>query len=163
MQVKRDRLHQCGLSNVDFRRLNDREGYQRYKDDMRSTDFGLMGRTGVPYSYTSCGYGTRHSLEVHGGFKLVEPPDPRFGDAKKYYEKIRKPLVLPASVMSRRLTQLEPPLWNEKVFTGEDVSRLTWYQNNVLAPVARSASSTSPANRTQAGQKAFCNSSHQEP
>ena len=37
-----------------------------------------------------------------------------------------------ASVQKTRITNLEDPIWGEKIFTGEDVKGLSWYNNRVL-------------------------------
>ena len=155
MQVKKERMHHCGLSNVDYKRLSDAPTLKKYSDDMRTTNFGLMGRTGVPYAYQSCGFGNHDTLMIHAGFKLPEPPNPRMEETKKYYEKARKPFVLPSKVQNTRVTQLEDGVWNEKVFTGEDVGRLTWYKNNVGSPLNETVGS--PAARTQGGAKGISN------
>lgn len=132
MHVKKERTHQCGLSNIDFRRLNDKQGIQRFQDDMRSTNFGLMGRNGIHNQVNSSDYNRRESLQLHSGFKMPEPPNPRNDTAKNFYAKTKKPFMKPASVQKARITHLEDPVWNEKVFTGEDVGGLTWYNNRVL-------------------------------
>eukprot|EP01022_Parablepharisma_sp_SALTPOND_P014822 TRINITY_DN205_c0_g3_i4.p2 TRINITY_DN205_c0_g3~~TRINITY_DN205_c0_g3_i4.p2 ORF type:complete len:880 (+),score=100.64 TRINITY_DN205_c0_g3_i4:6240-8879(+) len=132
MQVRKQRTHQCGLSNIDFRRLNDKEKIKEYRDDMRLTSFGHMGRIGIQYAYESCGFGNPETLQIHSGFRIPEPPNPRVASAKTYYAKAKKPFRDPASVQKKRTKQLEDPVWNERrVFTGEDVGRLTWYKQNV--------------------------------
>ena len=134
MNVRKERMHQCGLSNVDFKRLNDKPSMKKFSDDMRTTNFAYFGRNGVPYSYESCGFGKPETLQVHSGFKIPEPLDPRAETAKNYYAKLKKPFKHPASVQRKRVKQLEEGAWNEKVFTGEDVTRLNWYKNTVLGP-----------------------------
>ena len=70
MQVKKERTHQCGLSNIDFRRLNDAPNIKKFQDDMRCTNFGLMGRNGVPYVFGSGDGNKRDNLLVKTGFTL---------------------------------------------------------------------------------------------
>eukprot|EP01022_Parablepharisma_sp_SALTPOND_P002130 TRINITY_DN1087_c0_g1_i1.p1 TRINITY_DN1087_c0_g1~~TRINITY_DN1087_c0_g1_i1.p1 ORF type:complete len:796 (-),score=97.69 TRINITY_DN1087_c0_g1_i1:2456-4753(-) len=144
MQVKRERTHQCGLSNIDFKRLDDRNNLKRYSDDMRCTNFGLMGRTGVPYAFESCGFGNRQSLQVHSGFKVPEPPNPRHAEIRRHYENVKKPFTLPSDVQRKRVSQLESQVWNEKVFTGEDVGHLTWYNSQISSPKDVLASTQGP-------------------
>ncbi len=134
MQIRRERTHNCGLSNVDFRRLNDKPKIRQFSEDTRETKVGTMGRTGLAYEFEHCGFGRPDTLLVNGGFKIPEPPNPRAATASEYYRQHGKPLRKPASVQRRRTKQLEDGIWNEKKFTGEDVKELTWYRNTVLTP-----------------------------
>jgi len=134
MQVKKERTHQCGLTNIDFKRLRDSTSLQKFKDDMRSTDFGTMGRTKVPYEFERCGFGNRQSMQVHCGFKAPEPPNPRLGETQKLYQSSKKPLLLPSNVQKTRTRLLEEYPWSEKVFTGENVSHRNWYNSQVTSP-----------------------------
>lgn len=132
MQVRRDRQHSHGLSNIDFRRLNERQKASEYANDFRATDFAYMGRKEVPYFYERRGFGSADTLKVNSGFAVPRPADPRVEAAKSYYAKTKKPYKEVASVQKHRVKQLGSDLWSErKVFTGEDVGRLTWYKNSL--------------------------------
>ena len=131
MHVRKERSHQCGLSNIDFRRLNDKTSLARFDNDMRDTNFGLMGRSKIPYSYQSCDFGNRQSLLVNSGFQIPEPPNPKLWNAELQYEATKKPFTLPSKVDNKRVTKLEDYTWNNKVFTGEDVGQRTWFQSKV--------------------------------
>jgi len=132
MQARKERLHHCGLSNIDFKRLNETSKAKEFYDDMRLTNFGHMGRIDIPYAYESCGFGSPDAVKVHAGWKIPEPPNPRAQTAKTYYAKTKKPYVEPSEISKKKIKQLENPIWNEnRVFTGEDVGRLTWYKKNV--------------------------------
>jgi hypothetical protein len=147
MQTKKERTHQCGLSNIDFRRLNDRSSLQQYQDDKRFIHFGLFGRTGNAYSSeVSPSWQARRNL-MSLSLKFAPPPDPRIDTAAKRYVEASKPLHLPAPVDRRRVAQLEDPRFTHDVFTGEDVAGLSWYRAtlspnaSLVRPLAKGSSS----------------------
>jgi len=131
MQVKRERTHQCGLSNIDFRRMNDQTSLKKYTNDMSSTDFGTMGRHYAPYMHQSGEFGNRQALLVRTGFKVPELPNPRYSDMQLYYKTHKKPFFLPESLAKKSTTKLEDCVWSDRVFTGEDVKQLNWYKSKI--------------------------------
>ncbi len=133
---------------MDFKRLNDKDSIRKYRDDMRSTDFGLMGRSRIPYAYESCGFGNRRSLQIHAGFKVAEPPNPRYSETQRFYEKYKKPFKAQSPVGNKRVAQLEDPTWNEKVFTGEHMGHLTWYHSQISSPKDAIGAATDSASGT---------------
>eukprot|EP00831_Metopus_contortus_P076701 TRINITY_DN7093_c0_g1_i2.p1 TRINITY_DN7093_c0_g1~~TRINITY_DN7093_c0_g1_i2.p1 ORF type:complete len:173 (-),score=55.36 TRINITY_DN7093_c0_g1_i2:131-649(-) len=91
-----------------------------------------MGRSGIPYFREKIEFGNKESLMVNNGFRIPEPLNPRATTAKMYYSERKKPFHLPAPVEKKRVQMLEDPVWNEKRFTGEDVQRITWFNQNVI-------------------------------
>ena len=45
MNIRRDRSHQCGLTNVDYRTKRDASMLGKYQQDYRHKDLGTMSRT----------------------------------------------------------------------------------------------------------------------
>lgn len=45
MNIRRDRTHQCGLTNLDFRTKGDIESLDRFQPSLKYADFGTMGRS----------------------------------------------------------------------------------------------------------------------
>lgn len=45
MNIRRDRTHQCGLTNLDFRTKGESETLDKYKPTLKFADFGTMGRS----------------------------------------------------------------------------------------------------------------------
>jgi len=134
MQFRKERIHNYGLSNVDFKRLGDKKNMKMYRNDMRSTSFGYMGRTEVPYFYERYGYGTNETLQVHSGFKIPKPPNPRTSSVKTSHVLLKKPLREKAEVQRQRVKQLTNSVWSDnKVFTGEDVRGLLWFRQNATS------------------------------
>ena len=128
MKIRRERTHHCGLSNIDYRRLNDRSAHLKYINDMKYTNFGLMGRKKLPYEFQSFDFGNEESLLVHSGFKAPEPSNPKLTDIKELYVKHKKPFLLPSVIKQPYSSQLEDYVWSEKVFTGEDIKQNNWYK-----------------------------------
>ena len=45
MNIRRDRTHQCGLTNLDFRTKGEIESVDRYNPTLKYADFGTMGKS----------------------------------------------------------------------------------------------------------------------
>ena len=45
MNIRRERLHNCGLTNLDFRTKGEVESVDRYHPTLKFADFGTMGRS----------------------------------------------------------------------------------------------------------------------
>ena len=45
MNIRKERTHQCGLTNVDFRTKGDVLSLDRYQPNLRNADFGTMGKS----------------------------------------------------------------------------------------------------------------------
>jgi len=45
MNVRKERVHQCGLTNVDFRTKGDIQSVDRYNPSLKYTDMGTMTKT----------------------------------------------------------------------------------------------------------------------
>ena len=46
MNVRKQRQHQCGLSNIDFRTKGDQLAQDRYNPNMKFADVGTMSKHG---------------------------------------------------------------------------------------------------------------------
>lgn len=46
MNVRKQRTHQCGLSNIDFRTKGDQIAQDRYNPSMKFADVGTMSKHG---------------------------------------------------------------------------------------------------------------------
>ena len=46
MNVRRQRTHQCGLTNVDFRTKGDAAALEKFQPNMKYADAGTMGKAG---------------------------------------------------------------------------------------------------------------------
>jgi hypothetical protein len=49
MNIRKDRTHGCGLSNLDFRTKGDYEKIEKYQPDLKFADMGTMGKTSFKY------------------------------------------------------------------------------------------------------------------
>ena len=49
MHVRKNRTHQCGLTNVDFRTKGDTQSVDRYNPNLKYTDLGTMSKTNFKY------------------------------------------------------------------------------------------------------------------
>jgi len=45
MNIRKERTHQCGLTNMDYRTKGDMESLERFHGSLKFSDFGTMGRS----------------------------------------------------------------------------------------------------------------------
>jgi len=45
MNIRKERLHQCGLTNMDYRTKGDQDNNDRYHPSLKYADFGTMGKS----------------------------------------------------------------------------------------------------------------------
>ena len=82
MNLRKERIHQCGLSNIDFKTRKDNDAFQTFKSDFRATNFGTMGKTGLKKMAPPTD--PKESLMITSGFKLSSELNPKFDESKKY-------------------------------------------------------------------------------
>jgi hypothetical protein len=49
MNVRKQRTHQCGLTNIDFRTKGDIQSVDRFNANLKYTDMGTMTKTNFKY------------------------------------------------------------------------------------------------------------------
>lgn len=87
MNVRKQRTHQCGLTNVDYRTKGDQETNEAYHPTLKFADFGTMTKsnlkgTGVNTSMTT----PADTLKNNGGWQFAKRPDPKSDTAAQYYK-----------------------------------------------------------------------------
>ena len=103
MNIRRERLHQCGLTNLDYRTKGDLENIDRYHPTLKFADFGTMGKTQFKRLHSVAD--PKESMKLTSGFKtaanITTTPNAMFNPAKydttkDYYETKGKKYKLPA-------------------------------------------------------------------
>ena len=102
MHARRQRTHQCGLTNIDFRTKGDQAAQDRYNPTMKFADVGTM---------------SKHGFKQTGGLSISDPKDETALEFYNAYGKKQKAPVLVANIKSQ---QLEEPKWTDKIFTGDN-------------------------------------------
>ena len=101
MNVRKQRTHQCGLSNIDFRTKGDAGAVDKYNPTLKFADTGTMNKHGFKQM----------------GLKLNDPKD---DTALEFYNAQGKKPKAPVLVANHKVQQLEEPKWTDKIFTGDN-------------------------------------------
>jgi Ca2+-binding EF-hand superfamily protein len=149
MQIRKERTHQCGLSNIDFKTRKDEEGFKTFKEDFRSTQFGTMGKTALKKLYKPSD--EKSHLKVTAGFQLAQPPNPIKDSPIKYYEKTGKEFKEPQLVSPQKDSKLESMKFDGKPYIGEDVKLNQWY--NHQAQVYKATNDGDTSDKTSQGNE----------
>lgn len=119
MNVRKQRTHQCGLTNIDYRTKGDFASVDRYNPSLMYADVGTMGKSLFKPRMASEAP-AKDKWKTQGGWLLTKKPDPKEDQARTMYDEkgksIRDPVRLAASH-----AELEREQWNDKVFTGDNV------------------------------------------
>jgi Ca2+-binding EF-hand superfamily protein len=127
MQIRKDRTHQCGLSNIDFKTRKDEEGAKLFKEDFRNTMVGTMGKSGMKKLLKPANQNT--SLKIASGFYLPQPPNPKKDISTAYYEKTGRILNNSQNICSQKDSLLESNKFDGKPSIGEDTKMTQWYSS----------------------------------
>ena len=103
MNIRRERLHQCGLTNLDYRTKGDIENIDRYHPTLKYADFGTMGKSQFKRLHSVAD--PKESMKLTSGFKtaanitttpaaLLNPA--KYDTTKDFYENKGKKYKLPA-------------------------------------------------------------------
>jgi hypothetical protein len=85
MNVRKERTHQCGLTNLDFRTKGDHEALNRYQPDLKRINFGTMGSTGFKRNASESKLEENPKVKVICGFNPDYKPDPKSEAALTFY------------------------------------------------------------------------------
>lgn len=118
MNIRRDRTHQCGLTNIDFRTKGDFQSLERYQPNNMYNDFGTMGKSQYKRMPSQANF--KEQVSTMGGFKTLSKVDPRGETTKEFYQQKSKAFKQPVQIGKRHDTQLEDTKWTDKVFTGDN-------------------------------------------
>ncbi len=84
MNIRRERLHQCGLTNLDFRTKGDSDNADRYHPSLKYAVFGTMGKS--QYKRLHSVADPKEQVKITSGWKtmsnITTTPNPLYNPAK---------------------------------------------------------------------------------
>ena len=83
MNIRKERMHQCGLTNLDFKTKGDSEMMSVYRDGPKNLNFGTMGRTA--YKRTTSAANFKEQIATISGRKHPVVANPRTESTKQFY------------------------------------------------------------------------------
>ena len=142
MSLKRQRTHQCGFSNIDFRSKGEFENLKLFEPWKIPKDFGTMGKSNyhLPYSESKKIFSVSKNLNKFKSL-VQDSPDPKFYKTAMYYKKSRiKPNIL-HDFYNERIAQLDEIDMGKEKYTGDsmmiaDIYRYrTQRKNKINVPI----------------------------
>lgn len=122
MSVRKDRIHRCGHSNIDFRSKRDEEALKVYQPWKNRTAFGTMGYVGFKLHPEE----NKKILEVSEKLNnqrtvLSEMPDPKYHKSAQFYFDKKIPIKEKTIYTNERVAQLDESFKGKEMFTGDSM------------------------------------------
>lgn len=100
MNVRKQRTHQCGLTNIDFRTKGDVQSVDRFHANLKYTDMGTMTKTNFKYPVAPDA-DLKEKWKTQGGWLSRKKPDPITDEAIAHYNESKKQLKKSVTVGNR--------------------------------------------------------------
>lgn len=129
MNVRKQRTHQCGLTNIDFKTKGDTMSVDRYNPTLKFTDMGTMSKTNfkAPFHPDT---DLKEKWKTQGGWLTRKQANPITDDAETFYNENKKSFKRSVNV-GHKHAELQVEKWTDKVFVGDNI--------NTTAELAQSA------------------------
>jgi len=133
MNIRKQRTHQAGHSNIDFRSKNDDQSLKIYQPWKMMKAHGTMGYS----DYKNNPDVIKKLLEVSKTINTQqaitsEIPDPKFHKTAEYYFIHKIPIKAKTINTTERIAQLDESVKGKEVYTGDSmmISDLTKFRKN---------------------------------
>jgi hypothetical protein len=143
MQLRKERTHRCGYTNIDFRSKKDTEALKTYQPWVCAKSFGTMGYSDF-------------KLTTNDHKKLLEPtnpinthrvvrselPDPKYHKTALYYSTNKIPIRKKTFYTDERVAQLDESFKGKDKYTGDsmmiaEVTKLRKHKTKFIDDIAR--------------------------
>ena len=141
MKIRRERTHQSGLTNLDFRTKGELDKVDHYDPSLKFTDFGTMSKT--QYKRMPSAATFKEQIALSGGwqnskFKNENYRNSRYETANTFYLSKGKKYRAQVTIGKPKDTHLEDSKWTDKIFTGDsqkNAAALTFFarQREIVA------------------------------
>jgi hypothetical protein len=124
MKLKKERIHQCGHSNIDFRSKKDTDALKIYQPWKVRDSFGTMGRTDYkpPREELLKYMKVTDSVRMPNQNNLSHIPDPRFHKTAEIYFNNKIPFkTAPTNYDGEKLAPLYEPINQQDKLTGDSM------------------------------------------
>ena len=118
MNVRKQRQHQCGLTNIDFRTKGDHAATDRYNPTLKFAEVGTMSKANFKNLINEAN--PTDQWKTKGGWMPVKKHDPRSETTAEFYASVGKKPKAPVLVSNLKGNELEAEKWTDKVFTGDN-------------------------------------------
>ena len=120
MNLRKQRVIQSGLTNVDFKTKGDTQAVEKYQPNMKYADVGTMSKGGFKAMAGTFTTDPKEKMKLNSGWETAQLPDPKVETAVQFYNAQGKKPKAPVLVANKKLQELEATQWTDKIFTGDN-------------------------------------------
>ena len=125
MKIRRERTHQSGLTNIDFRTKGELDKADHFNPSLKFADFGTMRKTQYkrnPSATTFKEQVAQSAGWTHSKYRAGDIyKNARYETSSNFYFGNAKKIKNPERIANFKEAQLENTRWSDKVFTGDSV------------------------------------------
>ena len=120
MSLRKQRVIQSGLTNVDFKTKGDTQAVEKYNPNMKYADHGSMNKSGFKPMAATMANDSAETMKLNSGWSVAKLPDPKVDTAIQFYNAQGKKPKAPVLIANKKLQELEASQWTDKIFTGDN-------------------------------------------
>ena len=128
MKIRRDRTHQSGLTNVDFRTKGELNKADHHNPSLKYADFGTMKRSQYKRNPSAATFKEQVAQTagwMQSKYRVGDVfKNARYETASHFYLTNNKKSKIPERMSVHREAQLENARWSDKLFTGDSVKNV---------------------------------------
>lgn len=122
MNIRRERSHRCGHTNIDFRTKNDQDAIRTFMPWKQKKEFGTMGNDFYKLNFTE----KKKLMKVTENINTIknindEVPDPKYYKTAQFYQSNNMQVKRKAMTCDERLAQLDESFKGKEKYTGESM------------------------------------------
>jgi len=122
MLAKKSRTHSCGLSNIDFRSLNDESSLKKFQPWKIRKNFGTMGSSDFHLKIKELKDLMKPTEKLNTIYdKKHETPNPKFYSTALFYNLQRLPVKPETLHISDKIGELDESFKGKEKYTGDSM------------------------------------------
>jgi hypothetical protein len=133
MNIRKERTHRCGHSNIDFRSKKDTDSLQTYQPWKCKKEFGTMGYTDFKLSFNDHKKALENTQQINCQRNILsEVPDPKYHKTAQYYSQNKIPIKSKTIYTNERVAQLDESFKGKDMYTGDSmmIADITKFRKN---------------------------------
>lgn len=122
MNIRKERSHRCGHTNIDFRTKNDVDNIKTFMPWKSKKEFGTMGNNFYSLSFNE----KKKLMKVTENINTIknshdEFPDPKYYKTAQFYQSNNMQIKKKAMTCDERIAQLDESFKGKNKFTGDSM------------------------------------------
>jgi len=122
MNIRRDRSHRCGHSNIDFRTKNDTDSIKTFMPWRSKKEFGTMGNDLYKLPFNDHKKLLKVTENINSQKNILhEIPDPKYYKSAQFYSSNNIPIKDKTMFVSERVAQLDESFKGKEKYIGDSM------------------------------------------